>query len=72
VIVLGTDNLEQLRKQEQYKDKTVKDLEPVLRKRVSQWVHAEARPQGRIAVMLETEIKPWLEALAAAHAKSTG
>jgi hypothetical protein len=53
VIVLGTDNLEAMRKQDQYKEKKPTELETVLRKKVSQWVHAEARPQGRIAVMLE-------------------
>src|SRR5690606_22602211 len=65
VIVIGTDNIGPMRKQLQYKDKSTKELESRLRKKVSQWVHAEARPQGRIAVMLESEVEPWTRALVA-------
>ena len=68
IIILGTDNFDQMKKQAQYADKSNKDLEPILRKKVSQWVHSEARPQGRIAVMLESEVQPWVTALQA-HAK---
>jgi hypothetical protein len=54
-----------MRKQLQYKDKSSKELESRLRNKVSQWVHSEARPQGRIAVMLESEVEPWTRALLA-------
>lgn len=68
VIIVGTDNFSAMTKQDQYKNKSVKELEPILRRKVSQWVHSEARPMGRIAVMLEAEVAPWLQALVA-HAK---
>lgn len=65
VIVLGKDNLAYFKKQEQHRAKTDSELELLLRRRATHWVHAEARPQGRIAVMLESEVEPWVERLKA-------
>jgi hypothetical protein len=70
VIIIGSDNVTPLKRQVQHADKTTEDLEVVLKRRVSHWVHSEARPLGRIAVMLESEVAPWLDRLVQGRARS--
>lgn len=61
IIVIGKDNLDQLRRTHPL-DKD-KQLKLILRDRVYRWVYAEAQPKVRIAVMFWDQVEAWGERL---------
>ncbi len=59
VIVLGSQNLQQLKKRPPHTEKSDQELEQILRDRVYRWVYAEAQPRNRVIVMFESEVDRW-------------
>jgi hypothetical protein len=59
VIVIGSGNLEYLKKKGPYQNLDEKQIKQILRERVYRWVYAEAQPRCRIIVMFESEVTAW-------------
>ena len=61
VIVIGDESVKILGNQPAHKNKKPRELEAELLKRAYRWIHAEAQPKGRIALMSERELMEWAE-----------
>jgi len=59
IVVVGEDNLKQLRRLKSSASKTTEQLRDELCERVYRWVYAEAQPRNRVVVMSENEVRKW-------------
>ncbi len=63
IIVVGSGNLDLLRKKDVHKNKSDIQLEKILIDRVYRWVYAEFQARTRIVIMSERQVIEWAKRL---------